>query len=317
MQLETATFGAGCFWCIEAVFQQLEGVHEVVSGYTGGTTANPDYRTICTGTTGHAEVVQIRFQPDVISYTELLDVFWHTHDPTTLNRQGGDHGTQYRSAIFYHNDEQLKIARQSKADMDNTELWDNPIVTEITPMETFYPAEDYHQNYFKNNPRQPYCQFVIQPKMQKFTADFKHKLRTDAPADAPTDTPATDITTEQQEFYDLWLESVLEQDIAYHEKLETRSKIQQGIFNMLRTPESERTEAQQDIFELWVDIALGQDIAYYNGLETRSEILEEILDALQAVQAARLAEFLSESAQQPTPTEEPTGTTEEPETPNE
>ncbi len=180
MQLEIATFGAGCFWCVEAVFQQLEGVHEVVSGYTGGTTDNPTYQEICTGLTGHAEVVQIRFDPSVIPYAALLDVFWHTHDATTLNRQGADHGTQYRSAIFYHDEAQRRSAEQSKAEMENSEAWDAPIVTEITAAATFYPAEGYHQNYFRDNPYQPYCQFVIYPKMRKFTKDFKDKLRTDA-----------------------------------------------------------------------------------------------------------------------------------------
>lgn len=177
MQLETATFGAGCFWCVEAVFQQLEGVHKVVSGYTGGTTQNPDYRSICTGTTGHAEVVQIEFDPEIISFDELLDVFWHTHDPTTLNRQGNDTGTQYRSAIFYHSKAQRSIAEESKAATDKSDLWDDPIVTEITAIDVFYPAEDYHQNYFQLNPSQPYCQFVIHPKMKKFTKDFQDKLK--------------------------------------------------------------------------------------------------------------------------------------------
>ena len=177
MQLETATFGAGCFWCVEAVFQQLEGVHEVVSGYTGGTTVNPTYQAVCMGMTGHAEVVQIQFDPTVISYAELLEVLWHTHDATTLNQQGADVGTQYRSAIFYHSEEQRRIAEQSKAEMDTSDMWDDPIVTEITPSDTFYPAEDYHQNYFLLNSRQPYCQFVIHPKMRKFTKDFKDKLK--------------------------------------------------------------------------------------------------------------------------------------------
>lgn len=177
MQLETATFGAGCFWCVEAIFQQLEGVHEVVSGYTGGTTVNPSYQAVCTGMTGHAEVVQIQFDPSVISYAELLEVFWHTHDATTLNQQGADVGTQYRSAIFYHTEAQQRSAAQSKAEMDNTNMWDAPIVTEIVPIDTFYPAEDDHQNYFQLNPTQLYCQFVIHLKMQKFTKDFKDKLK--------------------------------------------------------------------------------------------------------------------------------------------
>ncbi len=177
MKIETATFGAGCFWCVEAVFLQLEGVHKVISGYTGGMTEDPDYRSICTGTTGHAEVIQIEFDPDVISFKDLLDVFWHTHDPTTLNRQGNDTGTQYRSAIFYHSDSQRNIAEISKAETDKSNLWNDPIVTEITPIDVFYPAEDYHQNYFELNPTQPYCQFVIHPKMKKFTKDFQDKLK--------------------------------------------------------------------------------------------------------------------------------------------
>ena len=179
MKLETATFGAGCFWCVEAVFLQLEGVHEVVSGYTGGTTVNPTYQAVCMGMTGHAEVIQFQFDPDVISYEELLEVFWHTHDATTLNRQGGDVGTQYRSAIFYHTEAQKQTAEQSKTEMDASDMWDDSIVTEITPANVFYPAENYHQNYFQLNPNQPYCQFVIHPKMRKFTKDFKDKLKND------------------------------------------------------------------------------------------------------------------------------------------
>lgn len=177
MQIETATFGAGCFWCVEAIFQQLKGVHKVVSGYTGGSTANPNYRQVCTGNTGHAEVIQIEYEPEVISFQELLDVFWHTHDPTTLNRQGNDTGTQYRSVIFYHSESQKNIAEESKSEMDKSGIWDNPIVTEITSIDVFYPAEDYHQNYFQLNPNQPYCQFVIHPKMKKFTKDYKDKLK--------------------------------------------------------------------------------------------------------------------------------------------
>ena len=179
MKLETATFGAGCFWCVEAVFLQLEGVHEVVSGYTGGTTVNPTYQAVCMGMTGHAEVIQLQFDPAVISYQELLEVFWHTHDATTLNRQGGDVGTQYRSAIYYHTEAQKQTAEQSKAEMDASDMWDDPIVTEITPADVFYPAEDYHQNYFQLNPNQAYCQFIIHPKMRKFTKDFKDKLKND------------------------------------------------------------------------------------------------------------------------------------------
>ena len=180
MKLETATLGAGCFWCVEAVFLEVEGVHTVVSGYTGGTTVNPTYEAVCMGMTGHAEVAQIQFDPDVISYKEVLEIFWHTHDPTTLNRQGADVGTQYRSAIFYHTEAQQQIAEKSKAEMDASDVWDAPIVTEITPIDVFYPAEDYHQNYFQLNPNQPYCQFVIHPKMRKFTKDFKDKLKNDS-----------------------------------------------------------------------------------------------------------------------------------------
>ena len=177
MKFETATFGAGCFWCVEAVFLQLNGVNKVISGYTGGSTKNPDYRSVCTGTTGHAEVVQIEFDPQVISFKELLEVFWHTHDPTTLNKQGNDTGTQYRSAIYYHSETQRSIAEESKVETDKSELWNDPIVTEITPIGVFYSAEDYHQNYFELNPTQPYCQFVIHPKMKKFTKDFEDKLK--------------------------------------------------------------------------------------------------------------------------------------------
>ena len=179
MQIETATFGAGCFWCVEAVFQQLKGVKKVVSGYTGGTIENPNYREVCTGNTGHAEVIQIEYEPDVISFKDLLDVFWHTHDPTTLNRQGNDTGTQYRSAIFYHSETQRSKAEESKSEMDNSGIWDDPIVTEISAIDVFYPAEEYHQNYFQLNPNQPYCQFVIHPKMKKFTKDYKDKLKSE------------------------------------------------------------------------------------------------------------------------------------------
>lgn len=177
MQLETATFGAGCFWCVEAVFQQLDGVKSVVSGYTGGTTLNPNYRAVCMGMTGHAEVIQIQFDPEVITFKELLEVLWHTHDPTTLNRQGNDEGTQYRSAIFYHSDDQKTAAEESRTEMNASGMWDDPIVTEITSIDVFYPAEDYHQNYFKLNSNQPYCQIVINPKIKKFTKDFNDKIK--------------------------------------------------------------------------------------------------------------------------------------------
>ncbi|MDM8531236.1 peptide-methionine (S)-S-oxide reductase MsrA [Anaerolineales bacterium HSG25] len=174
---QIATLGAGCFWCIEAVYLELQGVEKVVSGYTGGQIVNPTYQQICTGTTGHAEVAQISFDPAVLSFADLLQVFWHVHDPTTLNRQGGDVGTQYRSVIFYHDEEQRAIAEQSKADTDSSDLWTNPIVTEISPLDIFYLAEDYHQNYFAQNPFQPYCQMVVAPKVQKFRKIFANRLK--------------------------------------------------------------------------------------------------------------------------------------------
>ena len=176
MNTEIATFGAGCFWCVEAVFQELKGVHKVESGYMGGKVINPSYREVCTGTTGHAEVTQITFDPSIISYDELLEVLWTTHDPTTLNRQGADAGTQYRSVIFYHNDEQKKKAEKSKAEVAPT-LWDKTIVTQIVPAETFYPAEAYHQDYYDNNPNAGYCQIVINPKIAKVRTKFSNKLK--------------------------------------------------------------------------------------------------------------------------------------------
>jgi peptide-methionine (S)-S-oxide reductase len=175
--VEKATFGAGCFWCVEAVFQQLRGVQQVVSGYTGGKKANPTYKEICTGTTDHAEVAQITFNPQEISFETLLDIFWKTHDPTTLNRQGADTGTQYRSAIFYENETQKKMAEQSKQKMEASRFWPDPIVTEISPLQTFYPAESYHQNYFQENPGNPYCQQVLVPKLQKLKKMFSNKLK--------------------------------------------------------------------------------------------------------------------------------------------
>ena len=178
-QFETATLGAGCFWCVEAIFQRLEGVQQVVSGYAGGVVENPTYQQVCSGVTGHAEVVQIAFAPEVISFDDLLYVFWRTHDPTTLNRQGADVGTQYRSAIFYHSDEQKAFAESSKFQTDASDLWSNPIVTEIVPLLNFFPAEVYHQNYYNLNPNQPYCQVVIHPKIRKFQDEFGEKL-TDA-----------------------------------------------------------------------------------------------------------------------------------------
>ena len=176
-QLKTATLGAGCFWCIEAVFQNLKGVESVVSGYTGGRVENPTYEQICTGTTGHAEVAQIIFDPAVISFEDLLYVFWRTHDPTTLNRQGADVGTQYRSAIFFDSEEQKKIAEKSKAKTDASDLWPEPIVTEISQLDKFYKAEEYHQDYYKLNPNQPYCRLVIDPKIRKLKKEFSNKLK--------------------------------------------------------------------------------------------------------------------------------------------
>jgi peptide-methionine (S)-S-oxide reductase len=176
-KMEVTTLGAGCFWCIEAVFQGLKGVEKVVSGYTGGTVPNPTYRQVCTGRTGHAEVAQITFDPEVISFEEILYVFWRTHDPTTLNRQGADVGTQYRSAIFYHDEVQKAIAEKSLAETEASSLWPNPIVTEIAPLPEFYEAEDYHQNYFSDNPNQPYCRAVIDPKVRKFRKEFASKLK--------------------------------------------------------------------------------------------------------------------------------------------
>ncbi len=165
--METATLGGGCFWCIEAVFQQLEGVASVVSGYAGGRTPNPTYRQVCGGETGHAEVIQIRFDPAEISYDLLLDWFWRAHDPTTLNRQGADVGTQYRSVIYYHDDKQRDAAERSKAKMEESGAFQDPIVTQIEPLDVFYPAEDYHQDYFRNNGNAPYCSYVIRPKLAK------------------------------------------------------------------------------------------------------------------------------------------------------
>jgi len=174
---EVATFGAGCFWCVEAIFLNLKGVEKVVSGYSGGITKNPTYEQVCEGNTGHAEVVQVYFNPDVISFEELLEVFWKTHDPTTLNRQGNDVGTQYRSVIFYHDEKQKELAEYYKKKLDRSGAFDKPIVTEITPFSGFYQAEDYHQNYYSVNPRMPYCTYVIEPKLEKFKKVFSDKLK--------------------------------------------------------------------------------------------------------------------------------------------
>ena len=175
--MEQITLGSGCFWCTEAVFSRLKGVESAVSGYSGGHKTDPTYQEVCTGSTGHAEVVQVTFNEKVVTLEEILEVFWKTHDPTTLNRQGNDVGTQYRSAVFYHNDKQQEVATTLKNKLDASGAWPDPIVTEITPFEKFYPAEDYHNNYFDENGMQPYCQFVVAPKVEKFKQVFKEKLK--------------------------------------------------------------------------------------------------------------------------------------------
>lgn len=174
---ETATFGGGCFWCTEAIFERVNGVHKVESGYSGGTVSNPDYKMVTSGTTGHAEVVQISFDPTVVTFTELLEIFFKTHDPTTLNRQGADVGTQYRSIVLYHNEQQRKLTQQIMQDLDSEGIWKDPIVTAIEPFEHFYSAEAYHQEYFENNPNQGYCRVVITPKLEKFEKIFKENLK--------------------------------------------------------------------------------------------------------------------------------------------
>lgn len=175
--LDSATFGAGCFWCVEAIFKNLEGVESVVSGYSGGDVNNPTYEEVCSGSTGHAEVCQLTYDPSKITYTELLEVFWQLHDPTTLNRQGEDVGTQYRSVIFYHNAQQKKLAEKYKRELNESGAWNNPIVTAINPYKKFYRAEEYHQEYYKLNADNPYSTFVILPKMEKFKKVFKDKLK--------------------------------------------------------------------------------------------------------------------------------------------
>lgn len=175
--MDTATFGAGCFWCVEAQFQLLDGVISVTSGFSGGSIKNPSYKEVCTGSTGHAEVCNIVFDPSKITYDEMLAAFWKSHDPTQLNRQGNDMGTQYRSVIFYHNEKQKELAEKYKKELNDSKAWDKPIVTEISPFTVFYKAEDYHQNYFTGNGDQPYCQFVIQPKVEKFKEVFKGHLK--------------------------------------------------------------------------------------------------------------------------------------------
>jgi len=177
---EVATLGGGCFWCVEAVFELAEGVISVESGYTGGSVPNPTYKQVCDGTTGHAEVCRVTFDPSVISFADVLQIFFAAHDPTTLNRQGNDVGTQYRSAIYTHSKEQEAISRDYIRQLTESGTWSDPIVTEITPAPTFYKAEDYHQNYYEQNGSQPYCAFVVRPKVEKFKKQFKDRLRSDA-----------------------------------------------------------------------------------------------------------------------------------------
>lgn len=175
--IDTATFGAGCFWCVEAQFQQLKGVEKVESGYSGGHISNPTYKQVCTGTTGHAEVVNVYYDPSVISFDELLAAFWTSHDPTQLNCQGNDVGTQYRSVVFYHNDEQKRKTEEYKQKLNEEKAYNDPVVTEIAPYTTFFKAEDYHQNYYNDNSTQGYCMFVVKPKLEKFKKVFKDKLK--------------------------------------------------------------------------------------------------------------------------------------------
>ena len=175
--MEIATLGGGCFWCLEAVYQQMEGVESIVSGYMGGRVENPTYEQVCTGKSGHVEVVHLTFDPAVAPYREILEVFFAMHDPTSWDRQGNDSGPQYRSVIFYHSDAQRATAEETIRDLNAQGIWDAPIVTEVRPAETFYPAEDYHQDYFRNHPMQPYCAFVVAPKVRKFRDKFTAKLR--------------------------------------------------------------------------------------------------------------------------------------------
>jgi peptide-methionine (S)-S-oxide reductase len=177
VSLEVATLAGGCFWCLEGVFREVDGVENVVSGYTGGTTVNPTYEQVCSGTTGHAETVQVTFNPSRLSYREILEIFFSVHDPTTLNRQGADVGTQYRSAIFYHNEQQKRVAEELTGELSKAQLWNKPIVTQIVPLGTFYPAEDYHQEYFSRHPEQAYCQMVIAPKISKLRKQWTKHLK--------------------------------------------------------------------------------------------------------------------------------------------
>jgi peptide-methionine (S)-S-oxide reductase len=177
MKAEVATLANGCFWCSEAIFNRLKGVKSGVPGYSGGRVENPSYEDVCTGSTGHAEAAQIEFDPNVISFEKLLDVFWHTHDPTTLNRQGNDVGTQYRSAIFYHDEKQREIAEKSKMEIENKRIYKDPVVTEITPFKKFYIAEDYHKKYYEQHQDAPYCRFVIDPKIHKLLTEYKKEIK--------------------------------------------------------------------------------------------------------------------------------------------
>jgi peptide-methionine (S)-S-oxide reductase len=177
MKTDTATLGTGCFWCTEAIFQQLDGVLKVSSGYSGGHVDNPTYKQVCEGNTGHAEVIQVVYDPEKVTFDDLLKAFWQSHDPTTLNRQGNDVGPQYRSVVFYHNEEQKNKAEHYKAELDSSKVYDKPIVTEISPFTKFYVAENYHQDYYNNNGAQPYCYYVIRPKLEKFNKVFKDKLK--------------------------------------------------------------------------------------------------------------------------------------------
>jgi len=177
VSLEIATLAGGCFWCVKAVFRVVDGIESVISGYTGGTTVNPNYQQVCTGQTGHAEAVQLSFNPSKISYREVLEIFFSIHDPTTLNRQGLDTGTQYRSAIFYHNAQQQAIAEEIVGELNKAHLWEKPIVTQIVPFGTFYPAEDYHQEYFSRHPERTYCRMVISPKVQKFRKQWAKRIK--------------------------------------------------------------------------------------------------------------------------------------------
>lgn len=177
--VEQATFGAGCFWCVEAIFEEVKGVESVVAGYAGGEMKDPSYRQVSSGATGHAEVTRITYDPSMVSFEQLLEVFWHTHNPTTKNRQGADVGPQYRSAIFYHNEEQKEIAEQSLEKTDASDLWKDPIVTEVEPLSNYSKAKNYHQNYYENNPNAGYCTTVIAPKLKKFRKEFSHMLKDD------------------------------------------------------------------------------------------------------------------------------------------